>query len=64
MNYFDLKINVKFEDGKINEYKKEVLKPVDEVVNVEITTDTAYADDSGIDIKALDNDRNSSTGNV
>ncbi|MBQ3102436.1 stage 0 sporulation protein [bacterium] len=64
LNYFDLKINVKFEDGKIIEYKKEVLKPVDEVVNVEITTDTAYADDSGIDIKSLDNDRNSSTGNV
>lgn len=64
LNYFDLKINVKFEDGKILEYKKEVLKPVDEVVNVEITTDTGYADDSGIDIKSLDNDRNSSTGNV
>ncbi len=64
LNYFGLKINVKFEDGKIIEYKKEVLKPVDEVVNVEITTDTAYADDSGIDIKSLDNDRNSSTGNV
>ena len=64
MNYFDLKINVKFEDGKIIEYKKDALKPVNEVVNVEITTDEAYADDSGIDIKSLDNDKNSSTGNV
>lgn len=64
LNYFDLKINVKFEDGKIIEYKKDVLKPVDEVVNVEITSDVAYTDDSEIDIKSLDNDRNSSTGNV
>ncbi|MBR1977032.1 stage 0 sporulation protein [bacterium] len=64
LNYFDLKINVKFEDGKINEYRKDVLKPVNEVVNVEITPDATYADDSGIDIKSLDNDRNSSTGNV
>lgn len=64
LNYFDLKINVKFEDGKIIEYKKDVLKPVDEVVNVEITSDVTYADDTDIDIKSLDNDRNSSTGNV
>ncbi len=64
LNYFDLKINVKFEDGKIIEYKKDVLKPVDEVVNVEITSDVTYTDDSGIDIKSLDNDKNSSTGNV
>ena len=55
------------EDGKTREYPKGDIEMVDADVNVEIeipTTLSAYADDSNIDIKQLEDDRNSSTGNV
>ena len=64
LNYLDLKLNVKFEDGKINEYKKEVLNVVNENVNVDITTPEHNYGEEKADLKSLDNDRNSSTGNV
>ncbi len=61
-------VAVKLEDGKTREYAKGDLEMVDADVNVEIDTNainTAYDDDSGnIDLKQLEDDRNSSTGNV
>lgn len=61
-------VAVKLEDGKTREYSKADLEMVDADVNVEIETNainTAYDDDSGnIDLKQLEDDRNSSTGNV
>lgn len=61
-------VAVKLEDGKTREYSKADLEMVDADVNVEIDTNainTAYDDDSGnIDLKQLEDDRNSSTGNV
>ena len=60
-------VSVKMEDGKTREYPKGDIEMVDADVNVEIeipTTLSAYADDSNIDIKQLEDDRNSSTGNV
>lgn len=61
-------VAVKLEDGKTREYAKGDLEMVDADVNVEIETNainTAYDDDSGnIDLKQLEDDRNSSTGNV
>ena len=65
LNYLDLKLNVKFEDGKINIYKKEDLKIANENVNIDITMpEHTYGDEEKADLKSLDNDRNSSTGNV
>lgn len=60
-------VSVKMEDGKTREYPKGDIEMVDAYVNVEIdipTTLSSYADDSNIDIRQLEDDRNSSTGNV
>jgi len=61
-------VAVKMEDGKTKEYSKGDIEMVDADVNVEIdlpVVNNAYAeDDSNIDIKQLEDDRNSSTGNI
>lgn len=61
-------VTVKTEDGKIKDYSKSDIEMVDADVNVEIDMPQApptYSDDSeGIDIKQLEDDKNSSTGNV
>ena len=61
-------VAVKLEDGKTKEYIKTDIEMVDADVNVEIETNSisaTYDDDSGnIDLKQLEDDRNSSTGNV
>ncbi len=60
-------VSVKMEDGKTKEFPKGDIEMVDADVNVEIdipTTMTSYTDDSYIDIRQLEDDRNSSTGNV
>ena len=61
-------VAVKMEDGKIKEFPKSDIEMVDADVNVDIdipAINDAYADDSSdIDIKQLEDDKNSSTGNV
>ena len=61
-------VAVKMEDGKTKEFSKTDIEMVDADVNVEIDTPaiTSYAEDdtSNIDIRQLEDDRNSSTGNV
>lgn len=61
-------VAVKMEDGKTKEFAKSDIEMVDADVNVEIDVPVmnSYAsdDDSNIDIKQLEDDRNSSTGNV
>jgi len=61
-------IMAKLEDGKIKEYKKEDIEMLDQEVNIEIDRTQNIlnyaADDEKIDIKNLDNDKNSSTGNI
>lgn len=61
------KIAVKLEDGKIKDYLKQDIEMVDADVNVEITIPTVnypVEENEGIDLKQLEDDRNSSTGNV
>ena len=63
------KVAVKMEDGKTKEFNKEDIEMVDAEVNVEIDTNLSainnYSDDdSSIDIKQLEDDKNSSTGNI
>ncbi len=61
------KVSVKLEDGKTREFAKGDIEMVDADVNVEIDMPVmnTYADDSeGLDIKQLEDDKNSSTGNV
>lgn len=60
-------VAVKLEDGKIKDYKKDDIEMVDAEVNVEITAPpviTYPEETEGIDIRQLEDDRNSSTGNV
>lgn len=60
-------VAVKLEDGKIKDYTKSDIEMVDAEVNVEIDnipTVTYPEESEGIDIKQLEDDRNSSTGNV
>lgn len=61
------KVAVKMEDGKVKEFPKADIEMVDADVNVEIDVQpmNSYADDdSNIDIRQLEDDRNSSTGNI
>jgi hypothetical protein len=62
------KVAVKLEDGKTKEYDKNDIEIVDADVNVEIDVPVinnyAVEDSSNIDIKQLEDDRNSSTGNI
>ena len=67
LQFLNGKVAVKMEDGKTKEFPKGDIEMVDADVNVEIDTPliNAYTDDNdNIDIKQLEDDRNSSTGNV
>lgn len=62
-------VSVKFEDGKIKEFGKSEVEMVDANINVDINVPriTNYAPDEKVDAKQLrqlEDDRNSSTGNV
>ena len=62
-------VAVKFEDGKIKEFEKTEIEMVDADVNVDIEVSRInhYTQDEKIDakqLKQLEDDRNSSTGNV
>lgn len=63
-------VAVKFEDGKIKEFGKKEIEMVDANINVDIDIpriNTNYETDEKIDakqLKQLEDDRNSSTGNV
>ena len=67
LNFMCGKVSVKMEDGKTKEFAKNDIEMVDADVNVEIDEPiiNSYAEETeGIDIKQLEDDRNSSTGNV
>ena len=68
LQFMSGKVAVKLEDGKTKEFDKTDIEMVDADVNVEIDTPVInnYVDEDGpnIDIKQLEDDRNSSTGNI
>ena len=67
LQFLSGKVAVKMEDGKVKEFLKADIEMVDADVNVEIDLQpmNSYAeDDSNIDIRQLEDDRNSSTGNI
>jgi cell fate regulator YaaT (PSP1 superfamily) len=68
LQFMSGKVAVKLEDGKTKEFDKTDIEMVDADVNVEIDTPVinSYAeeDNSNIDIKQLEDDKNSSTGNI
>ena len=69
IQFLNNSVAVKFEDGKIKEFGKTEIEMVDANINVDIEDSriTAYAADEKIDakqLKQLEDDKNSSTGNV
>lgn len=66
LQFLNSGVSVKLEDGKVKTYPKNDLEMVDAEVNVEIDIPVVtYPEETeGIDIKQLEDDRNSSTGNV
>lgn len=59
-------ITAKLEDGKIKEYTKDDIEMLDQEVDIEIeqTNNNLNYAENDLDIKSLDNDKNSSTGNI
>ena len=69
IQFLNNSVAVKFEDGKIKEFEKNEIEMVDANINVDIDVPriTSYAPDEKVDAKQLrqlEDDRNSSTGNV
>lgn len=68
INFLKQKIVAKLEDGKTKEYSKDDIEMLDQEVNIEIDKGANILNyeetDVAIDIKNLDNDKNSSTGNI
>ena len=68
LHFLNNSIQVKLEDGKIKDYQKNEIEMVEADVNVEIDIpqqNLSYDDDTkDIDLKSLEDDRNSSTGNI
>lgn len=66
VNFLKKSVNVKLEDGKIKEYKKCEIEMIDGEVNIDIdiSNNLNYQEDEIVDIKSLEDDKNSSTGNI
>ena len=67
LKFLNSNVAVKLEDGKIKDYAVKEIEMVDAEVNVEldnIPVATYPEESEGIDIRQLEDDRNSSTGNV
>ncbi len=68
LQFLSGKVAVKLEDGKTKEFDKNDIEMVDADVNVEIDIPAINTydeeDSSNIDIKQLEDDKNSSTGNI
>ena len=66
VNFLNGKITVKLQDGKSHDYSQEQIEMVDADLNIEIDHPVTYGVESveDIDIRQLEDDKNSSTGNV
>ncbi len=66
INILKKTVNVKFEDGKIKEFKKDEIEMIDGEVNIDINIENNlnYQEEEIVDIKALNDDKNSTTGNI
>lgn len=66
LKFLNGQVAVKLEDGKVKDYNKNEIEMVDAEVNVEIDVPVITYPEEGeqIDIRQLEDDRNSSTGNV
>lgn len=66
VNFLKKSASVKLEDGKIKEYEKSDIEMIDGEVNIDIdiSNNLNYQEDENVDIKSLNDDKNSTTGNI
>lgn len=68
VNFLKKAVSVKLEDGKTKEYPKDDIEMIDEDVNIDISNNlNNYQEEEVVDmkdIKSLEDDKNSSTGNI
>ena len=66
VNFLKQTVSAKLEDGKIKEYKKCEIEMIDGEVNIDIdiNNNLNYQEDEVVDIKSLEDEKNSSTGNI
>lgn len=67
VNFLKKSVNVKLEDGKIKEYPKCDIEMIDGEVNIDIDINNNlnnYHEEESVDLKSLNDDKNSSTGNI
>ncbi|MBR2069103.1 MAG: hypothetical protein IJ877_04995 [Candidatus Gastranaerophilales bacterium] len=66
VNFLKKSVNVKLEDGKIKEYQKPDIEMIDGEVNIDIdiNNNMNYQEEEVVDIKSLEDEKNSSTGNI
>lgn len=68
LHFLNNAVQVKLEDGKIKDYQKDDIEMIDADINVDIDVPNInnYQDDedNNIDISSLEDDKNSSTGNI
>lgn len=66
LQFLNKKVSVKLEDGKIKDYFKNDIEMVDAEINVELNIPvvTYSEENENVDISQLEDDKNSSTGNV
>jgi cell fate regulator YaaT (PSP1 superfamily) len=70
LNILSNKVSVKLSDGKIKEFPSNEVEMVDTEVNIEIDVNqsnykyAAMQQDEQVDVRHLEDDRNSSTGNI
>lgn len=66
VNFLKKTVSVKLEDGKIKEYQKNEIEMIDGEVNIDIdiNNNLNYQEEEVVDIKSLEDEKNSSTGNI
>lgn len=66
LNFLNNMISIKFEDGKIKQFQKDEIEIVDAEVNIDVNLPMNYQiqEEIDIDIRQLEDDKNSSTGNI
>ncbi len=66
LHFLNNKLAVKLEDGKIKDYAKNEIEMIDGEVNITLDNAFSYKEESDevVDVKQLEDDRNSSTGNI
>ena len=66
INILKKSVSVKLEDGKLKEFQKENIEMIDGEVNIDIDikSNLDYQEEEIVDIKSLEDEKNSSTGNI